>query len=782
MRSFRRFFRPAFLAPILGLIVYIPIFLSLAQRSSGAAFVMGLLPIIGIAWGFGKQMGVLLSLLLFPLNGILNSLLPVESQVNMTGLGSVSGHILILIVGWVVGYAADLNRELRRVQQGWERDKLELARNELQFRSIFDHSNDAIFLLDAQGNHVIANLSASRLLGYEPAELSKLSFREIVEPTEIDKSKWRISDLIAGKEFPLYERTFVHKDGTRIPVEVNASLIRDEAEKPLYILSIVRDISARKQRLLELETIAATNHAVRLTSTKEEVLTVIAQHSMRLNRADAVMISLIQEETRHIVVELATGEWQDGVGARYSAGNSITETVVQTGESYILNDTSSNVDERIAYPELITRLNSVACVPLRVHEGKIIGVVWMGRQQHIDENDTHLLTIIADIAGSAIHRTALFEERQEDLTKLASLHNIDLALASSTDMEWTAKIAIEELLKVLPIQAAAVFRLDDTSQRLRLIRDVGVYEGAIKHVEYAPAAGIAWQVVSQGSIVQLDLSRQSPGSEALKLNKQQRSYRTYLGVPLVMKGEVKGVLEVYYAYLADPDEKAVEFIKAVAHQLSLAIDNFSLLESLRRSNTELQSAYDTTLEGWAQALDLRDHETQGHSIRVTELAVVLAEAACLSGPSIRYVRQGALLHDIGKLGIPDHILLKPGALTDEEWEVMRQHPVYAYNILSTIPFLLPAIEIPYCHHEKYDGSGYPRGLSGKQIPISARIFAIVDVWDALTSDRPYRKAWSKEDALEYIREQKGKHFDPELTDIFLGIVGDLVSALSSPEL
>jgi putative nucleotidyltransferase with HDIG domain len=178
-------------------------------------------------------------------------------------------------------------------------------------------------------------------------------------------------------------------------------------------------------------------------------------------------------------------------------------------------------------------------------------------------------------------------------------------------------------------------------------------------------------------------------------------------------------------------------------------------------------AYDETIEGWSNALELRDEETEGHSQRVTEMTLNIARMMNVKTDELVHVRRGALLHDIGKMGIPDAILLKPGKLTVEEWAVMRKHPVYAYDMLAPIDYLRPALDIPYCHHEKFDGTGYPRGLKGEEIPLPARIFAVVDVYDALTSDRPYRKAWSKEEALKYIHEESGTHFDPQVVEAFL---------------
>jgi HD-GYP domain-containing protein (c-di-GMP phosphodiesterase class II) len=238
----------------------------------------------------------------------------------------------------------------------------------------------------------------------------------------------------------------------------------------------------------------------------------------------------------------------------------------------------------------------------------------------------------------------------------------------------------------------------------------------------------------------------------------------------VAKGQVTGVLEVFHrsSLLLDPDW--LDYLDILAGQAAIAIDNLQMVVNLQRANQELELAYDTTLEGWSRALDMRDKETEGHSRRVMELTICLARAMGIGSSELVHIYRGALLHDIGKMGVPDEILLKPATLNDGEWQKMREHPQLAFELLSPIPYLRSALDIPYCHHEKWDGSGYPRGLAGAQIPLAARIFAVVDVWDALLSDRPYRPPWMKERARRHILGQAGKHFDPEVVEVFMKII------------
>jgi HD-GYP domain-containing protein (c-di-GMP phosphodiesterase class II) len=243
-------------------------------------------------------------------------------------------------------------------------------------------------------------------------------------------------------------------------------------------------------------------------------------------------------------------------------------------------------------------------------------------------------------------------------------------------------------------------------------------------------------------------------------------FTSYFAAPLVSHGDFVGVLEIFHRQPLSPDQAWFDFLLTVAEQAAIAIRNADQIQNLQRAKSEMEIAYQATLSGWVRALDLRDGETGAHTQRVTAQCVALARAMHYPPNLIPSLWRGAMLHDIGKMAIPDSILRKPGALSEDEWAVMKTHPALARDLLAPIEFLRSAIDIPYYHHEKWDGSGYPEGLAGVHIPLEARIFAVADVWDALRSDRPYRAAWSDQQALDHIGEQKGKAFDPNVVDVF----------------
>jgi len=244
-----------------------------------------------------------------------------------------------------------------------------------------------------------------------------------------------------------------------------------------------------------------------------------------------------------------------------------------------------------------------------------------------------------------------------------------------------------------------------------------------------------------------------------------------IAMPIIVNKCTVMVLVVGFDNKREFTDADINLATTLAASLSQIFENAHLYQSLVAAHDTLSKAYDATIEGWAKILELHDLETEGHARRVTEQTIKLAQAFGVSNDEIIHIRRGALLHDIGKLGIPDQIILKNGSLTEEEWGIMRKHPQFACEMLADIEYLKPALDIPYCHHEKWDGSGYPQGLRGEQIPLVARLFAVVDVWDALRSDRPYRKGWSDEKVYDYIRSLSGTHFDPKAVEAFFVMMG-----------
>ena len=377
-------------------------------------------------------------------------------------------------------------------------------------------------------------------------------------------------------------------------------------------------------------------------------------------------------------------------------------------------------------------------------------------------NEQYFLSNWVDITD----RKQAEEQIQRQLQYLRTLRQIDQTITSSLDANFTLNILVDQITNQSDIDAADVLLYNQHTRMLTYAAGRGFRTETPNHTSIVIGEGFAGRAALDRSTLQITDLSEVVGDKCQLPFFQEEQFVSYYAIPLLCKGTIFGVLEIFYRSLKVPDNELLNFLEALASQAAIAIDNATLFEEMHRANLSLIEAYDETLEGWVRALDMYDQETQGHTRRVTETTVRLARAMGISEADIINVRRGAMLHDIGKMGISDTILNKSGRLNEDEWKIMHQHPVNAYKMLSGIDFLRLALDIPYCHHEKWDGTGYPRGLKGKEIPLPARIFTVVDVWDALRSDRPYRPAWPDEKALEYIRSQAGKHFDPDMVEAF----------------
>lgn len=425
-------------------------------------------------------------------------------------------------------------------------------------------------------------------------------------------------------------------------------------------------------------------------------------------------------------------------------------------------DWNPSVDDLTGYAT-----HSLLTVPLKQRDGDPIGVIQiLNGKREFDLRDLSVLEVLCTQATQAMMNAQLHEEAQRRLDHLQALRNIDIAITSSLDLKVTLDVFVDQVVSQLKLDAVDVLMLNPQMLTLEYAAGSGFNSDALRHTQLRLGEGLAGRAALERRIIHISNLNEDLNELQRSPHLRDEGFVVYFAVPLVAKGQIKGVLEAFHRSPLAPGFEWLGFLETLAGQAAIAIDNAALFDDLQRSNIELALAYDTTIEGWSCALDLRDKETEGHTIRVTELTLRLARAVGISDAELVHVRRGALLHDIGKMGVPDSILLKPGPLSEEEWVIMRKHPVYALDLLSRIPYLRPALDIPYYHHEKWDGSGYPIGLRGEQIPLAARVFAVTDVWDALRSDRPYRRGWPEEKARHHIINEAGKHFDPEIVEVF----------------
>jgi putative nucleotidyltransferase with HDIG domain len=588
----------------------------------------------------------------------------------------------------------------------------------------------------------------------------------ITVPETLQIFRDEIIAIAEGQTYFEGETVNLTLEGRRINVWLTMTIPTQRERFNNILLSIV-DITERKQREQELEAIATVSTALRVAQTRAEMLPIILDQLLNLLNAQGAALAMRDPASGETVFELARGEWAHWTGRRLPPGVGIGGHVIPAGQPYLNNNALA--DPRAAQPESFGDLRAVADVPLIARE-QTIGALRVGRRSDITQDELRLLTAIGDIAANAIHRAALHEQTEQRLQYLTALRAIDMAISSSLDLRVTLGVLLDQTLAQLRVDAADILLLNSYTQTLEYAAGRGFRSKRIEQPHVRLGQGHAGRAALERRTIGLpDLAEEEPDFSRASLLDGE-AFRAYYGVPLIAKGQVEGVLEIFHRAPLAPEPEWLDFLEALAAQAAIAIDNAELFTQMQRSNLQLTLAYDATIEGWSRALDLRDKETEGHTQRVTEMSLRLARAMGVDEAELIHLRRGALLHDIGKMGVPDSILLKPGPLTDDEWAIMRKHPVHAYQMLSPILFLRPALDIPYCHHEKWDGSGYPRELKAEQIPLAARIFAVVDVWDALRSDRPYRSGWPDEQVRAHIRAEAGKHFDPAVVEVFLKIL------------
>jgi putative methionine-R-sulfoxide reductase with GAF domain len=382
--------------------------------------------------------------------------------------------------------------------------------------------------------------------------------------------------------------------------------------------------------------------------------------------------------------------------------------------------------------------------------------------------DSGIIAILRNVT----ERVKAHEQSRHHLQRLAALHSIDATIASSFDLNVILSVILRQITGQLGVDAADILLLNQRSHMLEFTAGHGFRTQTFQHAAVMIGQGYAGTAALEKRTVSVPAVDDQQAGYLFSPGLSREKFASYYAVPLIAKGQVKGVLEIYHRSILKPAEDWFEFLATLAGQTALAIESATLFNDLQRSNIELAMTYDAAIESCSRALELSGREDREHTQRVSQWTVKLASALHVDEKYFNHLRRGALLHDIGKLMIPENILNKPGPLNALEWEITKRHPRQGFELLSPITQLTPALDIPRYHHERWDGSGYPDGLHGEQIPIAARIFAVVDVHDSMLCTRPYRPACTRQAARAFIDTQAGKLFDPQVAKTFLKIIGD----------
>jgi HD-GYP domain-containing protein (c-di-GMP phosphodiesterase class II) len=596
----------------------------------------------------------------------------------------------------------------------------------------------------------------------------------------LEKLGWKAGELIGKSAFEVYQDVPPVLEHIERALEGQAGEGRVEIRGDLWdcrfypvqaqngatsgLILIAFDITNHQKLIWAQKSIVDLSSGMRRAGTRARLEEVVVKELTRILFADGALMVTFEPAQEALEVKSAAGAWQSWRGKTLSRQTDqwvakLSFKLMKTQNRFLVREQNEWTGEKdLDCPFLLGILLEGIHHPL--------GVIWIGRSSPFQEEEFQFLSEARDLVGNAFQREAQLEQTRRRLSRLTALRNIDRAITSNFDLEVTFNVLLAQVISELGVDAVDVYQYNPGTYSFEFVSGRGFQVADFSEASFNEGEGLVGKVARDRSMVRYGNLAQAGDILERQALVETESFVHYFGMPLIAKGELKGVMEVFHRSPLVVREEWLDFFEALATQAAIAFDNASLIDHVRRFDMELDLVYNATLEGWVRALDLRDKETEGHTQRVTKRTLQLARAMGINNKRLIHIRRGALLHDIGKLGIPDHILNKPGPLSAEEWELMKKHPVYAREMLSQIDFLQPALHIPYCHHEKWDGTGYPRGLAETQIPLEARIFAVIDVWDALGSDRPYREAWPRERVYQHIQDSAGKHFDPQVVKVW----------------
>jgi len=676
------------------------------------------------------------------------------------------------VLAWVV-----LIRDITELKKAQER----LSQSEMRYRTIFENTGSATILIEEDMTISLANHEFEKIVGLPKEEIEgKRKFTQFfIAPDVFRMVEYHQRRRINSETIPKHYTThLINQEGKIREVFVSVDVIPKTKQSIASFMDVTNLRVAEEQIAFQLDMLSLLNREAQTLSATLDLEKLARQtvgFSVQDFGAKSAFFLVLNDRKEWEVLSAFPDSYSEALASWFNSSEKqrLLTDLISSGSSLVVNFKEPSPYQQLQETSSKINIKEVEAFLLGKPSEPWGALIWL-----VDKPDflfpdlsNFVQTFIQQVVTSG-DQARLFSRLQSYIEMMRSLYFIERTIASSLDLQLLLDFTLQEAMRHLKVDAISVYLIDSASSGLDYKAGLGFLQPeAIPGQLRLGGGGIDSVVIEKKPLFIADLK--SEEFSFFHPFVKQEKFQSLLAVPLEAKGKAEGVLIAFHRSPLYPSSDLKEFLTNIGAQLAIAIDNIGMFEELNRSHLELTLSYDTTIEGWAQTLELRDQETEGHARRVAALTVKLAQALEVPAEQLVHIRRGAILHDIGKMGIPDQILLKPGPLTMEEREIMKKHPVYAQELLSPIKYLRPALDIPYSHHERWDGTGYPQGLKGEQIPLAARIFAVIDVWDALISDRPYRPAWPRQKALEYIQEQAGHYFDPQVVEKFFELLPEL---------
>jgi len=607
--------------------------------------------------------------------------------------------------------------------------------------------------------------SVAEITGYAPEQLmhnKKISYQDIIHPDDRENVHQEIQAAVEkGNRYQLDYRIITADNVEKWVWEQGNAIVSDTGAA--FLEGYVADNTDKKIRELQIQAIIETGDILRNALRLNDFCPELIGKVREIYQADCTALLMPTSRERITVIQFAQGRWEELLGEEIPLPEGLGQISLQDDKISLHDRENASVGMDKVFDGKISRF--MAFLPLFIDPGQI-GMLALGRETKFKGTELETMIAISDMLIPAIERSNLLKKVESQLKHLESLHAIDQAITSNFDLKVVNNIILDQVCKELDGDAADILILNKATNILENIGATGFMDPMIRNIRVPLTTSVAGKVLLENKRYSIYNLEENP-LWFVRKNMQVENFKSFFAYPMVIKGETIGVMEVFMRKVFYPDRDWDVFLEALATQAAVAYDSFKKYSELQRMQQNASASFRSTLETWSRSLELHDLESQGHIRRVTNDTIRLARELGMDESKLPDIERGALLHDIGKIGIMDEILLKKGDLTEEDWKEIKRHPQIARDLLSNVKLLEDALDIPYSHHENWDGSGYPQGLKGEQIPLSARIFAVVDTFDAMTSARPYRQAWTKSEAITYLREQKGKKFDPQVVDLFI---------------